>query len=155
MKKLTAIILSLLTGYDKSIGYHLTLSRFLVFLPYFLIGMYARTNYEDIGRKWQGSPLIRTITYTTAFTGAIGSAFYILNSKLSSFVLYGSLHYAKLNYGPSDRLLLLFSAICWIIVLFRLIPNKKIPILSSIGKHTFRLFIFHGFIVELVGKYLF
>lgn len=150
-----AIILSLLAGYDSSIGYQLTLSRFLVFLPYFLIGMYVRTSYNDIMKKWHSSPLLRTITYTTAFAGATGSVFYILDSKLSSFVLYGSLHYAKLNYGPSIRMLLLFFAVCWIIVLFRLLPDKKIPLISSTGKYTFWIFVLHGFIVELVEKYLF
>lgn len=149
------VILSLLAGYDSSIGYHLSLSRFFVFLPYFLIGMYFRINQENIMKKWNRYPLLPTMTYTTAFIGAAGSVFYIINSKLSSFVLYGSLHYAKLNYGPSVRILLLFFALCWIIVLFRVMPNKRLPILSSIGKYTFWIFVFHGFVVEVVEKYLF
>ena len=149
------LILSLLAGYDSSIGYYLSLSRFFVFLPYFLMGMYFRINQENIVKKWEHSSLLPTLTYTTAFIGAAGSVYYIVNSKLSSFVLYGSLHYAKLNYGPSVRMLLLFFAICWIVVLFRAVPNKKIPILSSIGKYTFWIFILHGFVVEVVEKYLF
>ena len=149
-----AVILSLLTGYDSSIGYQLTLSRFFVFLPYFLMGQYFRTNYEYIRKKWEDSAKLHIITYVIAFAGVATSIFYILNSKLSSYVLYGSLHYAKLDYGPSVRITLLFFAICWIIVLFRLLPNKKIPILTSIGKYTFWIFILHGFIVELADKYI-
>lgn len=150
-----AIIVSLLAGYDSSIGYHLTLSRFLVFLPYFLAGQYFRTDHEQITDKWQSSQLLRIFTNITAFTGAVYSVFYILNTRLSSYVLYGSLHYAKLNYGPANRLLLLLFAACWIIVLFRIVPNKKMPLLSSIGKHTFWIFILHGFVVEMVEKCLF
>lgn len=150
-----AIIVSLLAGYDSSIGYHLTLSRFLVFLPYFLAGQYFRTDHEQITDKWQSSQLLRIFTNITAFTGAVYSVFYILNTRLSSYVLYGSLHYAKLNYGPATRLLLLLFAACWIIILFRLIPDKKIPFASYIGKHTFWIFVLHGFVVELIEKYLF
>lgn len=149
-----AVIVSLLAGYDSSIGYHLTLSRFFVFLPYFLMGLYFRADQQRIMEKWQNVPRLRAFTYIAAFTGIICSVFYILNTKLSSFVLYGSLHYAKLNYGPSIRLFLLLFAVCWIFVLFRLIPNKKFPLLSSIGKYTFWIFVLHGFVVELVEKYL-
>lgn len=150
-----AIIISLLAGFDSSIGYQLTLSRFFVFLPYFLMGQYFRTNYDLIIKKWEHSSKIRAYTYITAFIGATGSVLYILNTKLSSFILYGSLNYAKLDYGPSIRLLLLFFAICWIIVLFCLVPNKKIPFLSSTGKYTFWIFVLHGFVVEMVEKFAF
>lgn len=152
---LATIIVSLLIGYDSSIGYNMTLSRFFVFLPYFLMGLYFRTNHNAIMKKWQKSTLLPILTYTAAFIGAAYSVFYILNTKLSSFVLYGSLHYAKLNYGPSVRLLLLFFAICWIIVLFHSIPNKKIPIISTLGKHTFLIYVLHGFILELIEKHFF
>lgn len=150
-----AVIVSLLAGYDSSIGYHMTLSRFFVFLPYFLAGLYFRTDHKQITDKWQRNQPLRIFTDIAALIGMASSVFYILNTKLSSFVLYGSLHYAKLNYGPSTRLLLFFFAACWIFTLFRLIPNQKIPLISSIGKHTFWIFILHGFVVELVEKYIF
>jgi len=150
-----AVIISLLAGFDSSIGYQLTLSRFFVFLPYFLMGQYFRTSYDLIIKKWEHSSKIHAFTYITAFIGATGSVLYILNTKLSSFILYGSLNYAKLDYGPSIRLLLLFFAICWIIVLFCLVPNKKIPFLSCTGKYTFWIFVLHGFVVEMVKKFAF
>ena len=150
-----AVVVSLLSGYDRSIGYNLTLSRFLVFLPYFLAGLYFRTDHEQIRNTWKNSQQLRIFTGIIAFTGVICSVFYILNTKLSSYVLYGSLHYAKLNYGPSNRLLLLLFATCWIIVLFRIVPNKKMPLLSSIGRHTFWIYVLHGFMVEMIKKCLF
>lgn len=150
-----AVVVSLLVGYDRSIGYNLTLSRFFVFLPYFLTGLYFRTDHEQIRDKWKNSQQLRIFTGIIAFTGVVCSVYYILNTRLSSYVLYGSLHYAKLNYGPATRLLLLLFAACWIIILFRLIPDKKIPFASYIGKHTFWIFVLHGFVVELIEKYLF
>lgn len=152
---LTVVIISLLAGYDNSIGYHLTLSRFFVFLPYFLMGLYFRADCEIITDRWQNIRPLHTLTYAIAFIGAASSVFYIWNVKLSSFVLYGSLHYAKLNYGPAIRLLLLFFAVCWIIVLLRLTPNRKFPLFTCIGKYTFWIFIFHGFVIELIDKNLF
>lgn len=147
------VIVSLLAGYDSSIGYHMSLSRFFVFLPYFLAGLYFRTSQQRIMEKWRSRPQLHAVTYTVAFIGAAYSVFYILNTKLSSFVLYGSLHYAKLNYGPSTRLLLLFFATCWIILLLHAIPNKRISAISLIGKNTFPIFVLHGFFIELASKY--
>lgn len=150
-----SVIVSLLTGYDNSIGYNLTLSRFFVFLPYFLAGQYSHTNREQIKDKWKSSQQLLIFTDIAAIIGAICSVLFILNSTLSSRVLYGSYSYEALGYGPFIRLLLLLFAASWIIVLFRFVPNKKIPLLSSIGKHTFWIYVLHGFVIKLIGKYLF
>ena len=146
-----SIVVSLLAGFDKNIGYFLSLSRFFTFLPFFLAGYYlAKDNtLKKISSKKQKFIILPLI----AATGAIFSIIYIINSPIRYEVLYGSYFYEAMNYGPDFKLLLAMFAICWIMLLLYVVPNKKIPGLSLIGKNTFTIFVLHGFFIKLADKY--
>ena len=146
-----SIIVSLLAGLDENIGYFLSLSRFFSFLPFFLAGHYlAKTDKPDKTSSKKGIsfllPLIASI-------GVIFSIVYIINSPLRYQVLYGSYSYEAMTYGPDIKFLLTIFAGCWIILLLYIVPNRKIPRLSYIGKNTFCIFVLHGFFIKLADKY--
>lgn len=146
-----SIVLSLLAGFDKQIGYFLSLSRFFTFLPFFLSGYYL-SKYKASVKKIH-EKAISPILLLLSSTGVIISIFYILNSSLRYQVLYGSYSYEAMEYGPGVRFLLLLFAFCWIILLLQIVPNKKWKYLSTIGKNTFPIFVLHGFLVKLAAKY--
>lgn len=145
-----SIVLSLLAGFDKQIGYFLSLSRFFTFLPFFLTGYYLskNTSWEKKISKKAIPPI-----FLISMSGVIVSVFYILNVPLRYQVLYGSYSYEAMEYGPGVRFLLLLFAFCWIILLLQIVPNKKWKYLSVIGKNTFPIFVLHGFLVRLAAKY--
>lgn len=147
-----SIVVSLLAGYDKNIGYFLSLSRFFTFLPFFLAGHYlAKDKCLEQSFNKKGHALILP---SIAAIGVALSIIYIINSPIRYQVLYGSYSYKAMEYGPGIKLLLTVFAACWIMLLLRVIPNKKIWGLSLIGKNTFLIFILHGFLIELANKYL-
>ncbi len=146
---LITVGLSLLAGFDDSIGYYLTLSRFFVFLPYFTAGYcLARGRLTAVpGRKGKAF-----LSAAAAFGVGI-SIFWVWRSGVAPSVLYGSYSYAKLGYGPGERMMLLAAACCWILGLFLWIPKTRIPLLTFLGRNTFFVFAAHGFIIKLEQKY--
>ena len=149
-----SVLLSLLNGYDISIGYYLSLSRFFTFLPFFLAGYYAghddtiRNKLEDYaGRHWFRILQIISVCF---------ACFYIWkNKKINAFALYGSCSYSAAKYNFMSKLLLLLFAFVGISFLFFVLfrSNRKLPVISCVGSHTMPIFLLHGFFVKLIGKY--
>lgn len=52
-----------------------------------------------------------------------------------------------------QRVVVLLTAVAWIVLLCTVIPKKKIPVLTYLGKNTMPTFILHGFVIKLLGKY--
>lgn len=149
-----SILLSLLNGYDISIGYYLSLSRFFTFLPFFLAGYYV--GHDDMIRNKLESYAGRYRFQVLSITGVCFGCFYIWkNKKISAFALYGSCSYSAAGYNFISKLLLLLFAFFGIAFLFFVLfrSNRKVPVISSIGAHTMSVFLLHGFLVKLIGKY--
>ena len=143
-------IISLLAGFDENIGYFLSLSRFFTFLPFFLAGYYfAKTGKPKKASSKKGNTFILP---AIAVTGVIFSILYITNTPIRYQVLYGSYSYEAMTYGPAIKFLLTIFAVCWIILLLYVVPNKKFPVISIIGKNTFTIFVLHGFFIKLADK---
>lgn len=149
-----SVITSLLAGYDTSIGYYLSLSRFFTFFPFFLAGYYIGHDCDFINK-------IKTYTCKCWFKilniiSIFVACFYLWkNKEISSFVLYGTYSYSVAKYGILTKFMLLLIAFLWIIFLFFVLPymNRKIPFISRIGSNTLPIFLLHGFFVKLIYKY--
>lgn len=136
-----SILLCLLTGYDSSIGYYLSLSRSITFLPYFIAGYYWSKTKIAIPQKFRFIPI-------TGFLFLLN--LYIINSPMiTNKVLYSSYSYEKAGHNPLIRMLLLLCAFTWIFLLLYVIPNKKLPFITNLGQNTLSVFLLHGFIVKL------
>lgn len=143
---------SLLVGFVDVIGYFLSLSRFFVFLPFFLLGYYCKKN------GWLDAP-----AKNTRFALLFGSLGVILLSlpflyyvNLPDGLLYGSYSYAACGGALWMRLAVCFLSLSWIVFLFAGVRpwlNKKVFLLTSIGQNTWPVFLLHGFMIKLLPVY--
>ena len=140
-----SIIVSLLAGYDDTIGRYLSLSRILTFAPYFICGYYCKTDFFQ--RKF------RKYIYILSITVCLAGIVYTHYSDVTPAVLYGTNSYATAEYTPLLKLFLLFIGFSGVFLL-RVIPEKKIPVISEIGTNTKAIYLLHGFVILCVKKYL-
>ena len=145
-----AIAISLLAGFDKNVGYYMTLSRFFCFLPFFVAGFYCGHQPENKKITAKSSIPIGVLCI-----GVLIVAMYHILSNGELFsrnVLYGSYSYASEDYTYVERGILLITGFAWIGMLFFIMPKKKLPVISSVGKNTLPVFLFHGFVMRLLAK---
>lgn len=138
-----AVLLALLVGFDKTIGYYMSLSRTIVFFPFFVMGRYKVLDNRNFRRWTLGGQFL-----------LVGISECILWWKVE--LVRGSWLYYAAPYGMGggiiwSRVVTLFLALIWICLLLRLIPDKEIKWFSSLGKYTFPVFLLHGFIVRWVS----
>lgn len=147
-----SVCIALLCGYCSQIGYGLTLSRFLVFLPFYLAGNLAGTHRRRISTPAPRLCRIFPVLATLVFVSIV---FLCKSGLFSAKMLYGSYSYA-IGYHPGIRLLAMGIAAGWIAlfsILADSILNRVIPVLTYIGKNTLPIYLFHGFIVKYIGTY--
>ena len=143
-----AIVVSLLSGFDSSIGYYGSLARSLTFLPFFLAGFYMHKTKIKL-------PNNRLILFLSGIMALLCSLYIVNCTAITKNVLYGSYSYEKAGYHPLIKAFLLTCGFAWIIFLLSAIPDKKIPFVSLFGQNTLSVFLLHGFIVRLVKKHSF
>ena len=147
--------LSILAGYENNFGFFLTLSRFFVFLPYFVLGYYIGRRKEALAIFWEkvsakniAAGLISTVTMLFVVH------FLLQDTVIKTNMMYGSYSYAAAWYTAEIRLKLLGIGMVWAaFFLFVLVPllNHKLPIVSMIGKNTLPIFLLHGFLMRYAG----
>lgn len=141
-----SVILSIATGFFPFIGYDFTLSRFFVFLPYYILGHKVR----DIIPAFPclSSVFLPLLTATT-FLSLIFTADYI-----NPYMLYGSFAYFS-GYGPILRGLLYLPGTAWCLTLMTLARkwDTNVPVITAIGSNTLPLYLFHGFVVKLIAHF--
>lgn len=143
---IASFLLAILTGYDTSLGYYGSLSRFFSFLPFFLIGYYAA--HMEKKKKY---PVWITLLLEIFL---ILACCYVINTpEITKNVLYGSYSYEKAKYNPIIKTSLILIGFAWIAFLLLIIPNKKIPFVSVLGQHTISVFLLHGFFIRLAKKH--
>lgn len=144
--------LSLMAGFDATVEYPLSLSRFLVFQPWFLLGHYcSKGDWILAMERWSAT---RRIPLKSLLTAAV--CMLVLLMQMVSFrpeVLYGSYPYVRLNYGPLERLFAGITALCWIgfgcLVLLPLL-RWPLPMLTALGQNTLPVYLLHGFVVRYI-----
>ena len=139
---LGSVALGLAVGFVSGAGRFLTLSRFLVFFPYFAAGVYWRELKVT-------APFSRRALVITAACAAAGLTVLTLGAGLSREMYYGASSYDASGGGPGYRFLLYAAGIACIAVIFLLAPDRPIPGLTAWGRHTMPIYLFHGFVVRL------
>ena len=145
---LLSFIAGVLVGLIPSIGSILSISRTIVFLPFFLLGYY--TTEEDLEK-------IKSFKSEYAITGILVFllvAIYIVKNDLFNYkFLYNSYSYNALEVslfeGTIFRIFLYFGAIIFSICVINLVPRKE-QFFSKIGKATMNIYVFHIYLVMLV-----
>ncbi len=150
-----AFLCSLFIGFVDSVGYYMSLSRFFVFQPWFLLGLYCKRNgvFESISvsNRRRFSVLIISVVII------ILSVPLLYYANIPNRFLYGSYSYRNCGGALWMRAVVFLVSFAWILLLFAGVKpylNKKIAVLTNIGQNTWPIFLLHGFIVKAVPIYL-
>ncbi|MDL2300427.1 acyltransferase family protein [Clostridiaceae bacterium OttesenSCG-928-D20] len=142
---LGAFFVSILAGFDRNLGYNFSLSRIVVYFPYFLLGHYSRSFTNNKSNVFTGS---------FSLVMVILSIIYIVKnvSTLDTTWFYNAVPYNPGTlYGWKFRAGFHFVALSWLSMLMAFTPNRKIPLVSYIGANTLPVFLLHGFVVKFIG----
>lgn len=155
MAKISALAValcgSILVGYDGTVGYYLSLSRIIVFFPFFLSGFYCGKsgilNFPDVRKGTKTALLLGSVALILLLE------FYFVTKPVPAAAFYGSFPYDRTNTSPLLRLAAIFCGCLWILFLFIAVPNKHIPNISRMGRNTMRVFLLHGFVKMALQRY--
>lgn len=139
-----AVAIALVAGCDQNIGYYLSLSRTLVFLPMFLLGWQQAHRWRRFadarGARWLALAILL----------ALFCAGYI--SQLDSRWLYGSHDYAALGasslQGAALRLLLIICSMAGTWAFLTLVPRRRMT-MSTLGARSLGAYLLQGFLINL------
>lgn len=147
-----AFILSLLAGYDNTIGYYMSISRFFVFQPWFILGYYCRKN--DFLQQFTVMPKKRVLVLLVSMVIIVVLVPFIWS--FPSELLYGSYSYS--NCGGAMWMRAVAFAMSLSVILFLFVGmkpylSKKLILITNIGQNTWPIFLLHGFVVKAVPVY--
>lgn len=148
-----SLCLALLAGLDDSVGRVLSLSRILVFFPFFLLGCMLNPRREALQDRLRGLGAIRWALFAAGL--ALLPLLMLRWGKTATpWMLYGSFSYAERAYGPGIRLLQYAAAGLWIgwLLVLQSLADFRIPGVSCLGRNTLWVFLLHGFVLRLAGK---
>lgn len=133
-----SLILSIVIGFVPFIGVELSLSRIIVFLPFFLAGKFG---YFSCTRS-------ATVSVSCLVMSVLLVLAYILvgNANFEALYMYGG--YSESNSTWLLRFMIFVVGFCVIRFLTNSVPEKRIPILTDLGSHTLFIFLGHGFLVK-------
>ena len=144
-----SIILAAFTGYDKTIGDTLHLSRIIVFFPYYLSGYILNNKKENLinfcKNNWlriAASILLLTFSYICIFKLDVIYPFRGIFTGRNSFA-------AIKNMTCTFHTRLIAYTISFLVsfAMLVLVPSKKIPIISKCGTRTLQVYVLHKFIL--------
>lgn len=145
-----SVVIALAVGYLKEIARTLSLSRTFIFFPFFLSGYYLK----DVLTQPRG---LCTKRNAKLFSGLLLAAsvlvLLLLQDKINNGWLYGLMPYDDEGYNPLWRGLILLLAALMSGSLFVLMPERKIPLLTTLGTRTMPIFIFHMAVMLLLSEY--
>lgn len=143
---IVTILIALLAGYDNSVGYGMSLSRTIVFLPFFVLG-----HYYGLQARIEEKRISKFILVCSALIITVGAVFIWVNvDGMKAIWFYHSVSYMSGGYSVWVRGGLLLIALAWIVCFLSIIPNMHIKIITSIGRYSLPIFLLHGFIVKWI-----
>lgn len=150
------LALALLTGWEQELRYVLSFQRMVALFPMFLLGYYCRGWRDDILVWWQGRGKRNRLYLQIGLVLAMAVGFfflYLFREEISHKWLYWKYPYGKKGGSVLGRMgLLMFAVICLGAVL-PLIPGRRIPGLTHLGRNTLPVYLLHGFVIETLEYY--
>lgn len=148
---LCALVAGLIVGFDSTAGYYLSVSRIVVFLPFFLLGYYSISLEKSdfiaaiLKQKW-----LIVVAALLSVTGSMA----IIKLNVTKKMLYGSYCYVDGEGSLQIRLLIYVVALMWIWLLRVAVIDKKIPVITKIGQKTLWIYLLHGFVIKLFKYFM-
>ena len=135
---------AIIVGFDSTVESYLTLSRTIVFFPFFILGYYRKKTQVSDSHGFFSSCIFRKPLLIILLLLVIEAALLAIQPDYP-------LYYCASPYpSPSDsliRILILTSALLWIKLLFIFVPKRKMAIITSCGEYTLPIYLLHGFLV--------
>lgn len=125
---LLSVATGLLAGYADWIGKSFSLSRIIVFFPFFLAGYYIRQEKLGLklvekGRRYKEKTVVRVSSIVLLFLAFL--AIYMVSPAINTWALFGYTSYAFQGYTSMFRLVQYGTAVAFGILLFFIIPDEK------------------------------
>lgn len=141
---LAAIVISCLFGFDDSVGYFVSISRIIVFYPYFMAGFFIKKYDREKGETDFLRLLRRKSVRITAFVvlAVFCVVFVLVSPTVDSEWLYGSFSYNNGKYNVFFRVFHYVMAIAMGIPVLVLVPRRE-TFLSSWGKNSLIIYLTH------------
>lgn len=149
---LVSVFLCLLVGFDDYAKHTASLSRILVFLPFFLIGYYF--TIEDINkiRRKKITKIFGVLLFILLWLFIYN---HMVNFNFKYNMLYGKDSYDSMGVS---NMLGVFIRGSWLVIstllilsLLSLVPNKK-TFYSKFGSRTLQVFLLHLILIVLLRK---
>lgn len=137
------LALGLAAGFDRSVGRYLSLSRMIVFLPFYAAGFYAGKLELRLSRS------ARLLALAGAAGGAALTGRLALEMGIPLEMYYHAASYQAAGGGPEIRAFLYFAGFVWIALVFLAVPDVRIPGVTGLGRRTMPVYLLHGFAVRL------
>ena len=143
---LFTFLLSLICGYADIIGYLLSLSRIVVFFPFFLIGYFSRnSNIKIIKRTEENN---KKIVLSYLVVAIICIIYFISISDINEIWFYGSYSYGEAKYNIIFRFFSSLFGLSMIFFFNNFVSNKR-KLISFVGKNTLFIYLLHGIIIRI------
>jgi fucose 4-O-acetylase-like acetyltransferase len=146
-----SVLIALAVGFLPAIGRTYSISRMLVYFPFFISGFYAKNTL--FSKRMMGITKQRGIGLLFFTVLCLVSFVLLVQNKISLKVLYALYEanaYQIGGYTIWFRLTHIIIGFLMTAALFLGIPNKKLSIISFLGQHTMVIFLLHGFFVLLL-----
>ena len=145
--------LALAVGFDRGVSQDMALSRFFVFQPWFVLGYYSRGYIQQTAEKPQRRrPLLRNGIILGLVAACIAV---ICLRKFPNNAFYGSYPYEISKSTVIDRGMIMAMGLVWIALFMYIVKpllEKKIPLLTTLGKNTFPVFLLHAAAIRYLPK---
>ena len=147
------IVLACFSGFDKSIGDFLCLSRTIVFYPFFCLGVFI--SKKSYIYKIKSYLVLKYICASFILVCFIVCLLYIKDIYFLRAFVTGRHPYSKSLYdvGPLIRLMCYIISALFIFSFIVIIPNKIIPFVTKSGMRTLYVYFWHKPIILLFYKF--
>ena len=144
-----SIILSLLVGFDVSVGHAYGVGRTFYFLPYFLMGAWwADTGREIRSTKKKKAACAMVAVVVFFFVWQLGSADWFNRSVFSGHKSYEALYPDHLLFGLVNKAGAYILAIVLAYLVANIVPRRK-TVFCFFGRHTLLIYLVHIFVLPM------
>lgn len=139
-------ITSLLAGFDDTIGFYLSISRTIVFFPFYYAGFFYRQAEKKIDVGTNTKLMKKYLSLFLVICSIV--VVFAKRNIIDTIWLQSTTSYLNGNYSVWIRGIIFIGAIVWIFFLLEWIKDKEYPVLTQVGQNTYLIFVLHGLCVK-------
>lgn len=147
-----SLVISLLAGYDGKVGDFFSISRILVFFPFYYLGYLLKpgTLQEITSKSWVKIASLAVIIVTAVLVFTLGDMAYSLRPMFTARNPYSVLGDFAV-FGPIFRLFCYVSSFVLGFAFIAITPNKSpVRVVSTFGARTLSVYVYHRVVIYLL-----